>query len=231
MRTGTFCPPRSKPPTVQDMSCPRSTASTESRRNLLARIGLSVKHGPLFDPCPPKAKVTRSNRVGCATISHDIPVANLPQPTLWRRPPSISRLSFREMPSQQGVQHIRGVAEACILQMFDRLVQPDETASGREVENAECSGDGEAPAPGNVDAVTVIDEQEVRPNLGREQDRSALALVQAQQFGIAVHLLRRHDFEPRRRCCDPPPHALWSFILSQFVLYSLRNEYPLEKGR
>jgi len=31
--------------------------------------GLSVKHGPLFDPCPPKAKVTRSNRVGCANFS------------------------------------------------------------------------------------------------------------------------------------------------------------------
>jgi hypothetical protein len=28
--------------------------------------GLSVKQGPLFEPCPPKAKVTRSNRVGCA---------------------------------------------------------------------------------------------------------------------------------------------------------------------
>ena len=31
--------------------------------------GLSVKHGPLFEPCPPKAKVTRSNRVGCANKS------------------------------------------------------------------------------------------------------------------------------------------------------------------
>src|SRR5205814_2129583 len=64
-----------------------------------------------------------------------------------------------------------------------------ETASGCKVENAECSGDGEAPAPGNVGAVTVIDKQKVRPNLDREQDRGAFALVQAQQFGIAVTVL------------------------------------------
>jgi hypothetical protein len=31
--------------------------------------GLSIKHGPLFEPCPPRAKVTRSNRVGCARAS------------------------------------------------------------------------------------------------------------------------------------------------------------------
>ena len=80
------------------MSCPRSTASTESAAICLRASGcrwvaacparedaaiaprspfqpitrlwqfegLSVKHGPLFEPCPPKAKVTRSNRVGCA---------------------------------------------------------------------------------------------------------------------------------------------------------------------
>ena len=30
--------------------------------------GLSAKHGPLFEPCPPKAKVTRSSRVGCASF-------------------------------------------------------------------------------------------------------------------------------------------------------------------
>src|SRR5882757_2486725 len=135
------------------------------------------------------------------------------------------------MPSQQGFQHIRGIAEAGIFQAFDRLVQPDETASGREVENAECSGDSETPAPGNVDAVTVIDEQEVRPNLGREQDRSAFTFVQAQQSRIVVPLIRGHDFQPQRRCCDPPPYALRSLIVSQFVLYSLRNEYPLEEGR
>jgi hypothetical protein len=30
--------------------------------------GLSVRHGPLFEPCPPKAKVTRPNRVGVRQI-------------------------------------------------------------------------------------------------------------------------------------------------------------------
>src|SRR6266849_6549751 len=80
------------------MSCPHSTASTESAAICLRASGcrwvaacparedaavaprppfqpitrlwqfegLSVKHGHLFEPYPPKAKVTRSNRVGCA---------------------------------------------------------------------------------------------------------------------------------------------------------------------
>jgi hypothetical protein len=30
--------------------------------------GLSVKQGPLFEPCLPRAKVTRSNRVGRASF-------------------------------------------------------------------------------------------------------------------------------------------------------------------
>src|SRR6266568_4846061 len=71
MRTGTFCPPRSKPPTVQDMSCPRSTASTESRRNLLARIGFSVGC-----PCParegPVPSEGKGHTLESCRVRHDL---------------------------------------------------------------------------------------------------------------------------------------------------------------
>jgi hypothetical protein len=83
------------------------------------------------------------------------------------------------MPSQQSIQQIWGIAKACALQTFNRLTQSDKAASCCKVENTECAGNREAPTPGKVNAVTVIDNQEFRSNPNREQDRCAFAVVQA----------------------------------------------------
>ena len=81
------------------------------------------------------------------------------------------------MPRQQSIQYVRMAAEACILQPFDGITQSDQTTTGREVEDTQCSGHGESPAASNIDAITVIDQQEITPDLDRKQDRSSFAVV------------------------------------------------------
>ncbi len=82
------------------------------------------------------------------------------------------------MPGQQSVQYVRAAAEAGIPQTIDRTVKPDQTAAGREVEDAQCPRHGEALAPGSIHAITVIDGQQLSPYSNRELDRSSFAIVQ-----------------------------------------------------
>ena len=82
------------------------------------------------------------------------------------------------MSGQQCIQYVRVAAEAGFLETFDRIIEPDHAPTGGEVEEAERSGNSEAPASRCNDAVAVIDEQELSPNPNRKQNRSTFAVVQ-----------------------------------------------------
>src|SRR5216683_2455545 len=64
LRASGFRPAAACPAREDAAIAPRSPFQPITR--LWQFKGLSVKQGPLFEPCPPKAKVTRSDRVGCA---------------------------------------------------------------------------------------------------------------------------------------------------------------------
>jgi len=109
--------------------------------------------------------------------------------------------------------------------------EPDHATAGRQVEDTHCSGHGEAQAPGNIDAVTVIDEQELSPYSNRKLDRSSFAIVQVHKGRVVSVATGRHDLDPQRWFRNPAAYTLRSLIVPQFVPHDLRHEYLLKEGR